>query len=76
MSLGRRVRRLEGAHGGDGCPECGLAPGAPVEDYQVAWDAAEDAAPVAPEWCETCGRQTVFVVGWSDLPEAAAGGGG
>lgn len=72
MSLGRRLRRLEGRSDRK-CPECGLSPDAPAEDYEVLWHDAEGADPTPPEFCETCGRQTVFVVGWADLEQTQPG---
>jgi hypothetical protein len=65
-SIERRVAALEESIGGGGeCPECG-GPDEPDEHttYEVVW--AEEAQ---EEWCETCGRQTGFVIRWpEDLP--------
>lgn len=71
--LNRRLCRLETATGRGECPECGLSPGELVE-YQVSWHDTEDAEHIAPEWCETCGEQTVFVVGWADISPTGPGG--
>jgi hypothetical protein len=66
-SLERRVARLEAAAArGSGCPDCG-GPDDPDDytTYELVWvdDAQEE------EWCETCGRQTGFVIRWpEDLP--------
>jgi len=65
-SLATKVARLEAAAGGgSGCPECG-SPDAPDDHttYELVFvDDAEE------EWCETCGRQTGFVIRWpEDLP--------
>lgn len=79
MNLDRRLCRLEARSSeASGCPECGLPSDGPVGDYEVLWDDAGDADPVEPESCETCGRQTVFVVGWADIEpsEATPGEGG
>jgi hypothetical protein len=65
-SLTTKVARLEAAAGGGGgCPDCG-GPDDP-DDYStyelVFADDGEE------EWCETCGRQTGFVIRWpEDLP--------
>lgn len=45
-----------------------------MEDYEVTWIDHEDDEVVEPEWCETCGEQVVFVVGWADLELEAEGG--
>ena len=62
-SIKRRVARLEeSAGGGSGCPECG-GPDDPDDHstYELVWvEEAEE------EWCETCGRQTGFVVRWPE----------
>jgi hypothetical protein len=65
-TIERRVSALEAAAGGgSGCPECG-GPDDPDDHtpYEVVFDdEAEE------EWCETCGRQTGFVIRWpEDLP--------
>ena len=66
--LNRRLCLLEASRDGGECPECGLAPGAPFEGYSVEWhDDPEDPDPVGPEWCGSCGRQLVYVVGWRDI---------
>lgn len=70
--LNRRLCRLEVSGGHNVCPECGIVPGAPVE-YQVSWHDTEDAEPIAPEWCGTCGEQTVYVVGWADISPTGPG---
>jgi hypothetical protein len=69
-SLTRKVSRLEEATGGSGdCPDCG-GPDDPDDhsSYELVW-----VDPGGPddreEWCETCGRQTGFVIRWpEDLP--------
>ncbi|MDP9437912.1 MAG: hypothetical protein M3P49_04085 [Actinomycetota bacterium] len=65
--LDRRLQLLETVSSPGACEECGLAPGAPFTDYSVDWQDSEDAPPFAPEWCSTCGRQVVYVVGWRDI---------
>jgi hypothetical protein len=53
---------LEKAAGGGACPECG-GPDDPGDytAYEVVWvEEAEE------EWCETCGRQTEFVIRWPE----------
>jgi hypothetical protein len=71
MSLDRRLRCLESVSGA--CPECGHSPGV-VEDYEVIWDDSEEGEEAGPEFCEECGRQTTFVVGWGDLDGAEPDG--
>lgn len=72
--LKRRLCRLEDAAGPDECPGCGFSPGAPVE-HEVTWHDVEDGEPIMPEWCETCGEQLAYVVGWGDLEPTGPGGG-
>ena len=64
-TIERRVAALEEASGGGECPECG-GPDGPDDHttYEVVFvEEAEE------EWCETCGRQTEFVIRWpEDLP--------
>ncbi len=72
MSLGRRLRCLESVSGA--CPECGHSPGV-VEAYEVVWDDTEEGGEGGPEFCEECGRQTTFVVGWDDLEPDVPGEG-
>jgi hypothetical protein len=68
-SLQAKVSRLEEATGGGGeCPECG-GPDDPDDrtTYEVVFVDELDEA--QEEWCETCGRQTGFVIRWpEDLP--------
>ncbi|MDP9438410.1 MAG: hypothetical protein M3P49_06670 [Actinomycetota bacterium] len=73
--LDRRLRLLETVSSPDACEECGLAPEAPFVPDEVTWHDEEDAPPVAPEWCGTCGRQVVYVVGWRDIGPEDPGGG-
>ena len=75
MGMSRRLSRLEASKVRGECSECGLAPGAPFEGYEVTWDDTEEPEPVRPEWCPECGRQTTFVVGWGDLGPADPGEG-
>jgi hypothetical protein len=79
MSLRRRLRSLE-HRSGSKCPECGLSPDAPAEDYEVRWHDTEGADPegadpTPPEFCETCGRQVVFVGGWGNIEPIGTGEG-
>ena len=68
--LRTRVRRLEGAGEGEPCGDCG-APGDPSRaGYAVEWSGRPNEGPNEPEWCGTCGRQTVVVVTWDDIPDA------
>ena len=65
-TIERRLAALEESAGGGGkCPECG-GPDGPDDHttYGVVWvEEGEE------EWCETCGRQTGFVIHWpEDLP--------
>ncbi len=71
MSLDRRLCRLESVSGG--CSECGYSLGVP-DDYDVIWDDTEDSGEAEVEFCEECGRQTTFVVGWADLDGAEPAG--
>lgn len=74
-SLNRRLCRLETATGRE-CPECGLSPDEFVGgDYEVLWFDREDDEVESDEFCETCGAQLSFTVGWADLPEVPGGGG-
>ena len=64
-TIERRVAALEAPSGGGRCPECG-GPDDPDDHttYEVVF--VEEAQ---EEWCETCGRQTEFVIRWpEDLP--------
>jgi hypothetical protein len=65
-AIERRVSALEEAAGGGGeCPECG-GPAGPDDHttYELVFDDE-----VEEEWCETCGRQTGFVIRWpEELP--------
>jgi hypothetical protein len=68
-NLGKRIEMLEAIYGASACPDCG-GPDAPDDhsSYELVW-----VDPGGPddreEWCETCGRQTGFVIRWpEDLP--------
>jgi hypothetical protein len=69
--LERRIKRLEGERGRTTpCPECGYAPGAPVEyEYEWIYDRSEYEG---PEFCGTCGEQLLYIVTWGDEPTGAA----
>jgi hypothetical protein len=67
-SLERRVSRLEeSAGGGSKCPGGGWGGDdfGPDDTYEVEW-----VDPGGPddreEFCETCGRQLVYIVRWED----------
>ncbi len=55
-SLERKRRR---------CQECGA--GRSPTEYAVVWDDSENQEPGEPEYCETCGRQIVYIVTWNDI---------
>jgi hypothetical protein len=66
-TIERRVAALEESAGGGGkCPECGGGGGDDDNrPYEVEWvDAGgpDDRG----EFCETCGRQLVYVITWGD----------
>jgi len=65
-TIERRVAALERASGGGvGCPECG-GPNDPSDHTTYELVFVEEAE---EEWCETCGRQTGFVIRWpEDVP--------
>jgi hypothetical protein len=64
-SLQAKVSRLEAAAGGGrGCPECG-GPDGP-DDHTTYEIVFVDEVAEGEEWCETCGRQTEFVIRWPE----------
>ena len=64
-SLQAKVSRLEAAAGGGGeCPRCGWGEEGDVNHtYEVTF--VEPGGPEdREEFCEACGRQLVYVIGW------------
>jgi hypothetical protein len=69
-SVQAKVSRLEeatGGTGGDACPRCGGGGDDfdPDDTYEVEWidpGGPED----REEFCEACGQQLVYVIGWGD----------
>jgi hypothetical protein len=70
MNLRRRIEQAEAVTGaGKPCPECGSVNGEPPEDVWsdvevVILDWIDDDPDGKPEFCETCGTQTVFLIHW------------
>jgi hypothetical protein len=71
-SLERRVAALEAAWWR--CPECSFDGEWGRLDLEVEWDDSEEEGdePEENEYCPGCGRATVIVVRWVDLPGAYA----
>ena len=70
MSIDRRLGRLAETllpNASEACEECGA--GYPVESVEYELESDDEAV---PEFCETCGRQTTYVVGWGDEDGGAA----
>lgn len=76
--LERRIGKLEDSRRGGPCEECGFDGDLSKAELEVTWkdvDALEDGQgrypepDPQPEWCGTCGHQTVYVVTWADLPD-------
>ena len=69
-SVQAKVSRLEEATGGTGGDECLACGGGgddfgPHDTYELVWvdpDGPED----REEYCESCGRQLVYVITWGD----------
>jgi hypothetical protein len=75
VSLDRRLKKLEVARAtGRPCPECGWSvgndrPGDEPAEVEVTW--VDDGSFKDPEFCETCGRQLVFIVTWGDTSKTS-----
>lgn len=69
-NLKRRLHCLETVYRGR-CPECGA--GRSPAEYEVVWNDSEDQEPEEPEYCETCGRQIVYIVTWDDIEPGEGG---
>jgi hypothetical protein len=70
-SIDRRIEALEGVYSREPCEECGWTGSWSVGEFEVLWGDRPDEGPSEPEWCGTCGRQTVIIVTWADIPEDA-----
>lgn len=80
----RRIKRIQSELHGSGaaCPECGYRPDEPVgaHGFEVFFghmfdETAPEPPDDLPSFCATCGKQSGFIVRWTDEVNEAEGTG-